>query len=76
MFLSGLTAGYPGEAPRAAMETLIDAGFTIVDAERVFRDRQVLLRQPCWPPDPPLPVAAFECPMAPVARRQTPVRSR
>jgi hypothetical protein len=55
MFLSGLTAGYPGEGPRAAMETLIDAGFPAVDAQRVFRDRQVTLRQPSWPPDPTLP---------------------
>jgi hypothetical protein len=56
MFLSGLAAGYPGDAPRAAMETLIDAGFSVVDADRVFRDRQVVLRQPTWPPDavPPL----------------------
>jgi hypothetical protein len=59
MFLSGLAAGYPGDAPRAAMETLIDAGFPIVAAERVFRDRQVVLRQPCWPPDP-LPPPAHE----------------
>jgi hypothetical protein len=50
MFLSGLAAGYPGDAPRAAMETLIDAGFPVVAAERVFRDRQVVLRQPTWPP--------------------------
>lgn len=57
MFLSGLTAGYPGDAPRAAMETLIDAGFSVVDAERVFRDRQVVLRQPVWPPDPLPPPA-------------------
>jgi hypothetical protein len=55
MFLSGLTAGYAGEATRAAMETLIDAGFPVVDAQRVFRDRQVTLRHPTWPPDPPPP---------------------
>ncbi|HWA67425.1 MAG TPA: hypothetical protein VG899_13780 [Mycobacteriales bacterium] len=61
MFLSGLTAGYPGEAPRAAMETLIDAGFGVADAERVFRDRQVLLRQPTWPPDPDLPPSHVRC---------------
>jgi hypothetical protein len=52
MFLSGLTAGYAGEAPRAAMQVLIEAGFPVTDAQRVFRDRQVTLRQPTWPPDP------------------------
>jgi hypothetical protein len=52
MFLSGLAAGYPGEAPRAAMEALIDAGFPVTDAQRVLHDRQVVLRQPSWPPGP------------------------
>jgi hypothetical protein len=56
MFLSGFAAGYPGEAPRGAMEALIDAGFPACDAQRVMVDRQVTLRQPVWPPDalPPL----------------------
>jgi hypothetical protein len=58
MFLSGLTAGYPGEGPRGAMEILVDAGFPAVDAQRVFHDRQVTLRQPVWPPDPELPSLA------------------
>jgi hypothetical protein len=58
MFLSGLTAGYPGEAPRAAMEVLIDAGFPVADAKRVMHDRQVVLGQPVWPKDP-LPTPAF-----------------
>jgi hypothetical protein len=52
MFLSGVTSGYAGEAPRAAMEILVDAGFSVVDAQRVFVDRQVVLRQGIWPPDP------------------------
>jgi hypothetical protein len=51
MFLSGLTAGYPGEGPRAAMELLVDAGFPATDARRVFHDQQVTLRQPTWPSD-------------------------
>jgi hypothetical protein len=55
MFLSGLTAGYAGEGPRAAMEILIEAGFPAADAQRVFHDRQVIFRQPVWPPDPELP---------------------
>ncbi|HVV77959.1 MAG TPA: hypothetical protein VHC43_18230 [Mycobacteriales bacterium] len=60
MFLSGLAAGYPGEAPRAAMETLIDAGFPIAAAEQVLRDRQVLLHHPAWPTDRALPSPAQE----------------
>jgi hypothetical protein len=52
LFLSGPSAGYPGDASRAAMAILVDAGFKAVDAQRVFRDRQVILRQPTWPPDP------------------------
>jgi hypothetical protein len=52
MFLSGLTAGYAGDAPRAAMEVLVDAGFGVVESQRVFSDRQVTLRQPSWPPEP------------------------
>jgi hypothetical protein len=55
LFLSGLTAGYAGEGPRGAMEVLIDAGFGVADAQRVFHDRQVTLRQPSWPPEPDLP---------------------
>lgn len=55
MFLSGLAAGYPGEGPRGAMQVLVDAGFPAAEAQRVFHDRQVLLRQPGWPPEPPLP---------------------
>jgi hypothetical protein len=55
LFLSGLTAGYPGEGPRGAMEVLVDAGFAVVDAQRVMHDRQVVLRQTAWPPDPALP---------------------
>lgn len=55
MFLSGLTAGYAGEGPRGAMEVLVDAGFGVVDAQRVLHDRQVTLRQGCWPPEPELP---------------------
>jgi hypothetical protein len=55
MFLSGVTAGYPGEGPRGAMEVLVDAGFSATDALRVMHDRQVTLRQPVWPPDPELP---------------------
>jgi hypothetical protein len=55
MYLSGLTAGYAGEAPRAAMEVLIDAGFAAADAQRVLHDRQVTLRQPWRPPGPYLP---------------------
>jgi hypothetical protein len=51
LFLSGVTAGYAGEAPRAAMEVLVDAGFQAVDAQRVMVDRQVVLRQALWPPD-------------------------
>jgi hypothetical protein len=51
MFLSGLTTGYAGEGPRGAMEILVDAGFPVVDAQRVMVDRQVVLRQPVWPPD-------------------------
>lgn len=63
MFLSGLAAGYAGEAPRGAMEVLVDAGFGVVDAQRVFRDRQVVLRQLSWPPEPmPPPIAARELP--------------
>jgi hypothetical protein len=52
IFLSGLTAGYAGEGPRGAMEILIDAGFGVTDSQRVFHDRQVVLRQPSWPPEP------------------------
>jgi hypothetical protein len=55
MFLSGLTAGYPGEGPRAAMEVLVDAGFPATDALRVMHDRQVFIRQAMWPPEPDLP---------------------
>jgi hypothetical protein len=51
MFLSGLTTGYAGEGPRGAMEILVDAGFPVVDAQRVMVDRQVVLKQPVWPPD-------------------------
>jgi hypothetical protein len=51
LFLSGLTAGYAGEGPRGAMEVLVEAGFGVTDAQRVFHDRQVVLRQPTWPPD-------------------------
>lgn len=67
MFLSGLAAGYPGDAPRAAMETLIDAGFPVVAAERVFRDRQVVLRHPTWPP-PDLVPDGETISLEPVAR--------
>jgi hypothetical protein len=49
MFLSGLCSGYPGESPRAAMELLVDAGFPVVDTQRVMHDRQVSLHQPSWP---------------------------
>ena len=52
LFLSGLTAGYAGEGPRGAMEVLVEAGFGVTDAQRVFHDRQVVLRQPTWPPEP------------------------
>jgi|SRR5579885_695465 len=55
MFLSGLTAGYAGEGPRGAMEVLVSAGFPAADAQRVMYERQVLLRQAIWPPDPELP---------------------
>jgi hypothetical protein len=44
------------------MEILIDAGFGVTDAQRVFHDRQVVLRQPTWPPEP--------FPSAPVLTRQ------
>jgi hypothetical protein len=55
MFLSGLTAGFVGEGPRGAKEVLIDAGFGVVEAQRVLHDRQVTLRQCQWPPEPDLP---------------------
>lgn len=55
MFLSGLTAGYVGEGPRGAMEVLVEAGFGVVEAQRVLHDRQVTLRQCSWPPEPELP---------------------
>jgi hypothetical protein len=56
LFLSGLTTGYAGESPRGAMEVLVDAGFPIVEAQRVMVDRLVVLRQATWPPDPLPPI--------------------
>jgi hypothetical protein len=53
LFLSGLAAGYSGDAPRAAMDVLIDAGFPATDAQRVMHDRQVTLRHSTWPSDLP-----------------------
>lgn len=51
MFLSGATAGFHGDGPRAARRILLQAGFSAVDAHRVLRDPQVILRQPAWPPE-------------------------
>jgi hypothetical protein len=73
MFLSGLAAGYPGDGPRGAMEVLIDAGFGVVDAQRVLRDRQVVLRQSSWPPDPELPTPDLQRPV-PFHREQARTR--
>lgn len=73
MFLSGLAAGYPGDAPRATMKVLVEAGFPVTDAQRVMHDRQVTLRQPSWPPEPLLPPSLAD------AREQDPpsqVRAR
>jgi hypothetical protein len=73
MFLSGLTAGYSGEGPRGAMEALVEVGFPITDAQRVMHDRQVILRQGSWPPDPELP--PMHCRNGDVSPR-CPVRGR
>lgn len=43
MWLSGVTAGYPGEGPRGAMEILVDAGFAVERAKAVLHDMHVAL---------------------------------
>jgi hypothetical protein len=73
MFLSGLTAGYPGEGPRAAMELLVDAGFPATEARQVFHDRQVSLRH-TTPASDPLPPPTL--PDRPQLRRDPLVHTR
>jgi len=43
MLLSGCTAGYVGEAPRAAMQILAELGFDAEQARRVFTEPDLVL---------------------------------
>jgi hypothetical protein len=38
MHLSGVTCGYVGDGPRAAVEILLECDFTLADAARAFTD--------------------------------------
>lgn len=45
MLLSGCTAGYVGEGPRAAMQILAELGFDPVQAQQVFTHPELLLNK-------------------------------
>lgn len=49
LWLSGLAAGYPGEGPRAAVQTLVDCGFPDRDAQQVLTHSPVRLRRDLEP---------------------------
>ncbi len=53
LHLSGAAAGYPGEAPRTAMQVLVESGFPAEQARRVFTEPDLrLTRRPVTPTRP------------------------
>lgn len=52
LWLSGAAAGYPGEAPRVAMQILVEAGFPAEQAAQVFDRTALQLTRPAAPAPP------------------------
>ena len=57
IWLSGPAAGYHGEGPRAALQTLLECGFPNRDAQQVLTRSPVRLQRE---PEPPPPVRQID----------------